>query len=314
MLDHCLAKTKHSEQKARAAILKKTFLYYKASILAYRSKIIAEKLASDGNLEAIQALQDARIRYAMIDTRIKYINEHRDDPLLGLDLSPGRHSYLLDDTWCDRLLWRLYPWVEKDEAIRERITAMALSDNIYEARAARRMLDAVEGNMVQITKNASFENGKIDRWMPWPGQVKVTLSLDRETALEGQACLRMDVKDAKVVPGLATIEKVEPGHYVALVHVYMPAEQQSPQLATMTAYFLSRAGQVLSSAALPPTKMQLRLQAGQWSTLAFGFEVPEEIRARKVEQVKLALEFADAKTGHIFYLDDVALYKLPSHQ
>ncbi len=103
-----------------------------------------------------------------------------------------------------------------------------------------------------------------------------------------------------------TLAAPRPGRYVAIAWVHAPAGQASPGTVELALTPLDEQGRNLpgySSGHIQP-------QAGRWTLVTLGMELPETISGNRVARVRLIPIVDGFQAGGQIFLDDVGLHRI----
>ncbi len=298
LLESSVAKAQTDKQRARAELLLKAFGYYEASALAYAGSDDTVD-AIDTEADALAALDDAISRTGMGARRREISEELVDHPVLVHSLGIDRYSALSGDSWGATSLWKVFDWVERSDAVADRLRGLADSgDGSVVSDQAQTMLNMVEGAGENLALDASFENR--DGWATWVkwGIGKMFYSEDEvRTGTLSMLC------DGMSRGGPNQTLPFEPGRYAAVCFVYTPTETKGTVEIAITPRDADHANLVTTSTSITP-------EPGRWQAVATGGDIPAELSGKDVAEMLLIVVVNGFEPDEKVYIDDVALYRL----
>lgn len=303
LLEACVSRAETDVQRARARLFLEAFAYYEASALAYRAGVAVTETTLDSEARALEAIEDAQRRMDLAARRQQLIRQFADHPLLTLPAGGmQRLPQLRGDDWGSGGFWRLYDWARKSPKVRQRLAQVAsFDDNPNIQREVRVLLWLVDGLGGCVSKNASFE-AELAGWQRWlPGE-RGTCELSTRLARSGQHSLRCEgLGDGG---GPHQVVPIEPGSYVAVLHVFVPGEASRPGVVGVGARLRDAGNRVLQT-----TMSKVRPRAGEWVAVICPFEVAAEVDGKRVDHVWLVCPAEGFASDVEFFLDDIGLYR-----
>jgi hypothetical protein len=315
LLDECIAKCRTEKQRARAKLLELAFQYYEASALAYLAdkELRAVQVATED--QALAVLEQSVTALEMAQKRRRLALEvFPKDPVLVNPLGLERFPVLAGETWGGNGIWMVADWVVKeDNRIRKRVEELAaksLSPLVREQ--ATTMLNIVRGKAVMESVNSSFEEGNgvaTANWGYWlkpdvPPEKPIGRMLrTEEIAHSGKASLLCDGMQRG-----GPVQKMEfkkPGKFCALAWVYAPQGVESKGTVEMSVTPLDEKGGNLPGYSTTATPIP-----GKWMLIVVGFDVPAQIKGKKVCGIRIVPIVNGFENGGKVYLDDVGLYRV----
>ncbi len=300
LLESAMAKTQTEKQRARAELLLKAFEYYEASALAYpRGEEIAGPVDSEAT--ALAALEDAAKRTGMGVKRQQIAEELAEHPVLLHSLGLDRFPALRGDTWGATSLWKIFDWLERSEAVAQRIKELADAGDSQAVRdQAAIMLNVVQGTGQNLAPDPSFEEGgKWSNWVKW-GQGSMGVSED-----EARTGARSMLCDGMARGGPNQTVAFVPGRYAAVCFVRVPDGQESK--GTVELAITPRDAEHQN---LPSTSTTITPVPGRWQAVATGGDIPATLSNKEVAEMLLIVIVNGFEEGERIYIDDVSLYRL----
>ncbi len=313
LLEACIANCQTDRQRARARLLEKAFQYYEASALAYQPNVPSPASRADTEADAL-AILDSAVRGLQMAQRRRHLalEIFPKDPVLVNPLGIDRFPALSGTTWGGRGLSAIAEWVVKgDNRVRQRVqelAAQAEADLVREQAAL--LLALADGTIELVSANPSFEEGSGEQALDWsywrkpdegPDKPLGRMLRSRDAAHTGEYGL---LCDAMLRGGpVQTLATPGPGRYVAAAWVSAPTGQTSAGTVELTLTPLDEKGRNLPGYSSGPVQPQ----AGRWTLLTVGVNLPESIGGSKVVRVRLIPIVDGFQDGGHVIIDDVGL-------
>jgi hypothetical protein len=316
LLEACIERCQTDRQRARARLLEKAFQYYEASALAYLAHVAPPETVAGTEAEALAVLESAVQGLEMAQRRRHLALEvFPKDPVLVNPLGIDRYPALSGTTWGGRGLSAITDWVVRgDNAVRRRVQQLASdAESALVREQAALMLALADGNMQRVSKNPSFEEGSGEQatgWSYWrkpdvPPEKPVgrmlrsqTVAHTGESSLLCDAMLRGGPVQTMATPGA--------GRHVVIAWIYAPPGQTSAGTVELSLTPLDEQGRNLPGYSSGP----IQPQAGRWTMVTVGVNLPESIGNSRVDRVRLIPIVDGFQDGGQVLLDDVGLYRL----
>ena len=307
LLEAVVAKTKTSQQKARAEILLRAFEYYEASALAYPENPRVKQPAIKSESDALEIIDRAVLRRSMAERRRRLaLVEFPGNQLLQHKITINNEPLLEGSSWGQGELWQVFDWVSASERVRRRIQELAKfcpSESV--SNDAQSMLLILEGKGTPVSLNPSFEEGKDDKANDWKCKAKWGIGWmerSKDMARTGKySLLAEEVKQASLKQELA----IQPGYYVATAFIRTAQLPKGKATLELRLTLKDAANRNLSS-----FFSTIRPRVGRWNAIATGLEVPDIVKNKRVKKIQLALIIKELQAGEKVYIDDLGLYKI----
>ena len=297
-LESAVAKAQTDKQRARAELLLTAFGYYEASALAYAGSEDTDRPV-DSEAAALAALDDAVLRTDMGAQRRAIVDELVDHPVLQHSLGIDQYAALSGSSWGVTSLWKVFDWLERSDAVADRVRELAASDDgSVVGDQARTMLNIAQGAGENLARDPSFEAR--DGWATWVKWEigKMFYSEDEvRTGTVSMLCDGMSRGGPNQTVGF------EPGRYAAVCFVYTPEETKGTVEISITPRDAEHANLPATSTSIVPTP-------GRWQAVATGGAIPAQISGKDVAEMMLIVVVNGFEPEEKLYIDDVALYRL----
>lgn len=316
LLEACLAACRTDRQRARARLLERAFQYYEASALAYLANAQPVGARADTEADALAILESSVRGLEMAQRRRHLALEvFPKDPVLVNPLGIDRFPALSGVTWDGRGLSTIADWVvQGDNRVRQRVQELATKAEADLVRdQAALLLALADGTTQLVSTNPSFEEGRGEQatgWSYWrkpdvpPEKPLGRMLRSPATAHSGTHGL---LCDAMLRGGpVQTLTAPGPGRYVAVAWVYAPEGQTSAGTVELTLTPLDAQGRNLPGYSAG----HVQPQAGRWTLLTLGVNLPDAIGGSKVVRVRLIPIVDGFQDGGQVILDDVGLHRL----
>ncbi len=304
LLEATVAKTKTDDQRARARLLLRAFEYYEASAYAYLGCQASGNKPIRTEQDALNALSHVGSTIGMALKRRRLVESFQDDPLLRHSLPPSRYGLLSGDAWGASNFWAVYPWLKSSQAVRDRVAALAGSQDREVARAAKAMLDIHGGKLAPVSTNPGFEQGEGPSAKGWSFWVKFAgrLRRTRDVCRSGEWSV---VAEDFQRGGPHQSIPVTPGRYFGMCRAYVPKGQVSDGTVELSITMRDATGQNLGSG-----KSLVTPPPGRWILIAAQLDVTARSEGKDVTHVLFCPIVDGFAKGQRVYLDDCVLYRL----
>ena len=306
LMDQVVQKAQTAEQKARAELLAKAFEYYEASAVAYGAEKKAGEVLLQSEDDALQAVDDGARTLAMAKKRQQLVlEEYPKYPYLLRQIDLDRYTELRGDGWGAGLLWRAFDWIDRSDAVRDRVAELADSPTPVVSIQAKTMLLLTDQTSQPISGAPSFENpqgGWPAAWSPWIKWGIGTKKTSPDAAHSGQSGLLCS--GIKRGGPHQTIE-VTPGRYAAVAYVRVPQAVAEKATISLQITPLDEQGNNLRS-----LSSTIRAQACDWTRIAVAGELPAAIDGKRVNRARLIVLIDGFEPDEEVHVDDVAMFKL----
>ena len=305
-MENVVAKAGTDQQRARAKLLMLAWEYYEASAVAYSADRLTRELPLMTEADALKALERAERCLVAAERRAELLmDEFPKHPALAHSLSFDRRPRLQGDGWGTSLVWRLFDWVKRSEAVRQATTRMAESPRDVVAFHAKALLRLADSDLAAVSANPSFESegGQLPaEWSVWVKDGVGTKSVAPEAARTGgQGLLCRGVRRGGP---LQTLD-VEPGHFAAVAHLRAASLVAVGATATLSLTPLDEQGNNL-----PGLSTTIDLAQGDWTQLAVAGPIPAELNGRPVAKVRLIVILDGLEPADVVHVDDVKMVRI----
>jgi len=306
-LEQAIELAETDKQRARGGLLLGAFEYYEATAYAYKTGTNQVGAAISTDAQALAALAGIDNAVAAGQKRRELaLEEFPKHPVLVHPISITRYSLMTGDSWSSGSLWSVYDIAARAQGpVRSRIRELAAGASSDLLRLqAQLMLKLFAGELVPLTKNASFEEGTGKAAKEWTWWVKFgTGSMQRsaEVAHSGEFSVLCDgMRRGGPVQALP----ITPGRYALVCFVYLPEGQETGGTAELSMTLRDEAGKNL-----PSTSSKIVPVPGRWTALAVAADVPAKIGDKEVRTVMPMLVVDGFKPGEKVYFDDLMLHR-----
>ncbi|MDY0167455.1 MAG: DUF4838 domain-containing protein [Thermoguttaceae bacterium] len=305
-MESVMANTRTEQQRARAEVLMLAWEYYEASAVAHSADRMARELALETEADALAALQQAERCLAAAERRVELLmDEFPKHPALEHSLTFERRPRLRGEGWGTALVWRLFDWVKRSEAVRAAAERMAESPRESVAFHAKALLRLADEDLAPISTNPSFESedgARPAEWSIWLRDgVGAITSAPEAARTGGQGLLCRGIRRG----GPHQTLDVEPGHFAGVAHIRVPAPVAAGATATLSLTPLDDQGRNL-----PSLSTTVDLTESGWTQLAVAGPIPAELSGRAVRKVRLIVIFDSLEPDDVVYLDDVKMVRI----
>ncbi len=305
-LENVVAKAQTDQQRARAELLMLAWKYYEASAVAYSADRLSRELAIENEADAVAALARAeQCLVAAQQRRTLLMEEFPKHPSLLHGITFDRRPQLRGDGWGTSLVWRVFDWVNRSEAVRNAVSHMAESPDNSVAHHAKALLRLADTDLAPVSANPSFESedGRMPaEWSVWLKYGAGTKDIAAEAARTGrQGLVFRGVRRGGPLQTLA----FEPGEYAAVAYIRTPAAVADGATATLSVTPLDEKGNNL-----PGLSTIVPLAEGDWTPLAVAGPIPKEINGRSVAKVRLIVVLDGLAADDVVHLDDVKMVRI----
>jgi len=306
LLERVVRKAATPDQKARAELLLLAFEYYEASAIAYLGNLAAEQVVVHTEAEALNLLDQAERCLQMSEKRQRLVlEEFPKHPELLRQIDFDRRPQLRGDGWGAGLLWRASDWVDRSDAVRERIERLTASSTPAVSLPAKTMLLVAAEDARPISKNPSFENPEgrwpqgWSTWVKWGVGTKIASPAAAHSGELGILC-----KGMKRGGPHQNVE-ITPGRYAATAFIRVPQAPKGNATVSLEMTPLDDQGQNL-----PSISTTMRATACDWTRLTVAGQIPAQPGGEPPRRVRLIVIVDGFQPDEEVHIDDVAMFKI----
>ena len=300
LLEAAVAKARTDPQKARAGLLLRAFEYYEASAVAYAAPDEAGG-AIDDEAAALAVLGEGITRAEMGIKRRGIVEALSADPVLQHSLTLDRFPALSGDSWGATSLWTVFDWLDRSDAVKQRVQELTESDYSQAVRdQAQTMLLVADNAGENLCPDPSYEEGgKWSSWVKWATGTMRVVEDEVRTGARSMLC------DGMKRGGPNQTLPAPPGRYAAVCFVKVPDGQDSQ--GTVEIAMTPRDADHNN---LPSISTTITPVSGRWQAVATGGEIPEILSGKDVAEMLLVVIVNGFEPDEKVYIDDVSLYRL----
>ena len=299
LLERCIELAETPAQRVRAHLIRDSFAYCESSVRAYATQVAATTQVLTTESEALEAVEDAAQRILANDTRRRYVQLNKNNPLLRLKVPLDRYPKLNGAEWSTGAFWPLLDWVQSSAAVRTRIEQQARESRSEEVRRqARQLLDLASGFGTPISHDAGFDQPP-GAWRTAQRGGGARLEYTTDIAHTGKTAVRfVGTLYQPIELGLLAA-----GEYVAVAHVYVPAEHPPTGIVHLSADLWRGKKRVR------PQETAMLAQPGRWTTIVLPFVATDDVQGQQIDKIILRITQEGFRSPDAATFDDIAIFR-----